>query len=144
MAERIKDPTLKKNERITEVIHMFHQEPTERLLLAVILAVREIMQQDGHLVFPADIGADENGNLTFGFKTMEWDGCTAIVAFTDPEELKKGPQTDAVSQFMEPMLAQILDTEDMGGIVLNPWGEAMFLDRDDITVILNPGIERFL
>ena len=93
MDERIKDPTIKKNERITEVIHMFHQEPTERLLLAVILAVREIMQQDGHLVFPADIGANENGNLTFGFKTMEWDGCTAIVAFTDPEELKKSVPT---------------------------------------------------
>ena len=44
MAERIKDPTLKKNERITEVIHMFHQEPTERLLLAVILAVRQALK----------------------------------------------------------------------------------------------------
>ena len=144
MMREFEDATLIGNERIEEVIHLFHQEQNPNLLMAVCIAIRERMMQDGHMIFPADIGEDEDGNTIFSFKTMESNGITALVAFTSLKEKQKGPETGAVSQFIDSMLEPLLEMEDIGGLVINPFGEAIFLDKEDIAIILNPGIERFI
>ena len=136
--------TLTGNERIEEVIHIFHQEQKPELLMAVCLAIRERMMQDGHMIFPADITEDEDGNTIFSFKTLESNGMNALVAFTSMAEKQKGPEAAAVSQFIDCMLEPLLQMEDIGGLVINPFGEAIFLDKEDIMVILTPGIERFM
>lgn len=144
MMREFEDATLIGNERIEEVIHLFHQEQNSDLLMAVCLAIRERMMRDGHMIFPADIGEDEEGNTLFSFKTMESNGITALVAFTSLEEKQKGPETGAVSQFIDSMLEPLLEMEDIGGLVINPFGEAIFLDKADIAIIMNPGIERLI
>lgn len=144
MIGEFEDATLAGNERIEEVIHLFHQEQKPELLMAVCLAIRERMMQDAHLIFPADIEEDGEGNTLFSFKTLESNGMTALVAFTSQEEKRKGPESAAVSQFIDCMLEPLLQMEDIGGLVINPFGEAIFLDKEAITVILNPGIERFM
>ena len=45
---------------------------------------------------------------------------------------------------MKRHIEALLQMEDIGGLVINPFGEAIFLDKEDITVILNPGVERFM
>ena len=144
MAVDHKGTTLAGCERIEEVIHLFHQEETPRLLMAVCLAVREHMMREGHLLFPAHITQDSEGAPLFFFQTTNWGELTALAAFTSEEELQKGPPCAVVSQFIDPMLHALLQREDMDGLVINPWGEAVFLDKEDLTVILHPGIERFM
>ena len=51
MIGEFEDATLAGNERIEEVIHLFYQDQNPELLMAVCLAVRERMAQDGHLLF---------------------------------------------------------------------------------------------
>ena len=36
-----------------------------------------------------------------------------------------------------------MEMEEIGGLLLNPWGESLLLGKEEIAVILNPGIERF-
>ena len=63
MIGEFEDATLVGNERIEEVIHLFHQEQKPELLMAVCLAIRERMMQVGYLIFPADIEEDAEGML---------------------------------------------------------------------------------
>ena len=144
MIGELEDATLAGNERIEEVIHLFYQDQTPELLMAVCLAVRERMAQDGHLLFPADISEDEDGNTMFSFKTLPVDGVDALVAFTSLEEKEKGPASGGVSQFIDCMLEPLMEMEEIGGLLLNPWGESLLLGKEEIAVILNPGIERFM
>lgn len=139
------DETLQGNEIIEEAIRLYHQEPDNWRLMGVCMAVRKRIQEDGHLVFPADISEDAEGNTTFAFKTLETDtGAVAIAAFTNPEKWKKGPPSGGVSQFIDSVFEPLLQIDSIDGVLLNPWGESIFLDKEDITVILNPGIERFM
>ena len=144
MCEVFADPTLAGNEQIEKAIHLFHQTPTEHALLGVCMAIRALMLADGHLVFPADIQEDGAGAQVFAFKTMDFDQTAALVAFTSYEELQKGPETPAVSQFIDSMLEQLLQVEEIGGLILNPWGESVFMGKEDIALILTPGSERFV
>lgn len=138
------DPTLAGNDQIEEVIHLFCQDQTPELFTAVCLAIRAQMAKDGHFIFPADITESEEGDTLFSFKTLEANGITALVAFTRQEELRKGPKTAAVSQFIDTMLEALLQMEEIHGLLLNPWGESLFLGKEDIGMILTPGSERFI
>ena len=144
MIGEFEDATLIGNDQIEEVIHLFHQEQDPNLLIAVCLAIRERIKQDGHMIFPADIAEDADGNTLFSFKTMDVGGGAALVAFTSLAEKQKGPDTGAVSQFIDCMLEPLLEMEDIGGLVINPFGESIFLNKGDIAIIMNPGIERFI
>jgi len=37
-----------------------------------------------------------------------------------------------------------MEFEDMDGLLINPWGEAVCLGKEDIAMILNPGSGRFV
>ena len=67
-----------------------------------------------------------------------------MVAFTNQEELRKGPPTGAVSNFIEPMLENLLQIGGIEGLLINPWGASVFLGKEDIAMILTPGSERFV
>lgn len=144
MLGEFEDATLIGNERIEEVIQLFHQEQTPELFTAICLAIRQRILQDGHFIFPADISEDADGNTLFSFKTLESNGITALVAFTSQEEQQKGPKSAAVSQFIDCMLEPLLEMEQIHGLILNPWGESLYLGKEDIAMILTPGSERFI
>ena len=138
------DPTLAGNEQIEEVIHLFCEDPTPELFTAVCLAIRQRMQQDGHFIFPADLFEDEEGCQCFDFKTLDLEIGPVLVAFTSMEEKKKAPPSGAVSQFIDSMLEALLQMDDIQGLLINPWGESLFLGKEDIGMILTPGSERFI
>ncbi len=144
MFGEFEDTTLVGNKQIEEVIHQFHQEQTPELFTAICLAIRQRMMQDGHLIFPADIEEDEDGNTLFSFKTLDANGITVLVAFTSQEEQRKGPESAAVSQFIDCMLEPLLQMENIHGLILNPWGESLYLGKEDIAMILTPGSERLI
>ena len=138
------DPFLAGNEQIEELIHRFHQEQTPELFTAICLTIREQMTNDKHFVFPADITEDEDGNTLFSFKTLDLEIGPAMVAFTSLEEKEKAPHSGAVSQFIDSVLEPLMQMDEIQGIILNPWGESLFLGKEDIGVILTPGSERFI
>ena len=140
----IEDTALKGNEIIEEAIHLFHQERTEHRLMGICMAVRQRIAQEGHLLFPVDVEENEEGEQVFNFKTLETGGMPYLVAFTSLEEKQKGPEVGTLSSFVDSVLEALLQMENIVGLVINPFGESICLDKDDITVILNPGIERFV
>ena len=138
------DTTLAGNERIEEAIHLFHTHQTPELFTAVCLAIRERMVQDGHLIFPVDTFEDEEGCQCFDFKTLDLDIGPVLVAFTNMEEKKKGPPSGALSQFIDCVLEPLTQMDGIQGLLINPWGESLFLGKEDIGMILTPGSERFI
>ena len=133
--ETFVDPALQGNEKIKEAIHMFHRVQSDENYKAACLAIRERMEYSGHLIFPADIIEDETGTTTFLFKTMDIEGTVLLVAFTDQEEYEKAPATGAVSQFIDSMLENVMQREDIAGVILNPWGEHLVLCKADIALL---------
>ena len=135
MEESFVDPTLHGNEKIKEAIHLFHQEQTNERYDLGCLAVRERILCEGHLIFPADIIEAEAGTTNFLFKTMEMNGMDFLAAFTDQEEYEKRPASGAVSQFIDVMLENVMQQEDIAGVIINPWGEPFVLCKSDIAMI---------
>lgn len=136
MADRFEDLTLQGNEKIKETIHRYHQEQTNDRYDLGCLAVRERMLRGGHLIFPADIIEEEDETTKFIFKTVMFEEMAFLVAFTDREEYEKRPVSGAVSQFIDVMLENIMQQDDIAGVIINPWGEPFVLCKSDITMIL--------
>ena len=136
MEEIIVDPTFQVNEKIKEAIHQYHQEQTNERYDLGCFAVRDRMLCGGQLIFPAEITENEDGATKFLFKTMGFDGMNFLVAFTDREEYKKRPAPGAVSMFIDVMLENIMQQEDIAGVIINPWGEPFVLCKADIVTVL--------
>ena len=60
------------------------------------------------------------------------------------DEKEKAPPSGAVSQFIDSVLEPLMQMDEIQGLILNPWGESLFLGKEDIGVILTPGSERFI
>lgn len=144
LEEFFTDPTLNGNEKIEEAIHLFYQEQSEHRFMGICMAIRERLAQDGHLLFPVEIGQDADGCQTYEFKTLEQDGHPVLVAFTSVAEKEKGPAVGGLSTFADSVLETLLQMEDIAGLLINPWGESLCLGKEDIALILNPGSERFV
>ena len=135
MTDTFVDPTLQGNEKIAEAIHQFHQNRSEENYIAACFAIRERMEYEGHMIFPADV-VEEEGCTNFHFKTMDIKGMAFLVAFTDQLEYEKAPASGAVSQFIDGMLENVMQQEDITGVIINPWGEQLVLCKADIALIL--------
>lgn len=136
MEEIFVDPTLQGNEKIKDAIHLFHQEQSDENYTAACLAIRERMLYEGHLIFPADVTEDEDGATNFLFKTMDINDMDFLVAFTDRAEYEKAPASGAVSQFIDSVLENAMQQDDIAGVIINPWGEHLVLCKADIVMIL--------
>ena len=138
------DATLIGNDIIEKAIHEFYQEQTEHRFMGICMAVHNRIAQDGHLLFPVDMGVDEDGCQTFEFKNLELEGQPVMVAFTSVEEKEKGPQAGGLSTFIDSTLEALLQMDEIAGLLINPWGESICLGKEDIALILTPGSERFV
>ena len=138
------DTSLVGNDIIEKAIHEFYQEQIEHRFMGICMAVRNRIAQDGHLLFPVDMGVDEDGCQTYEFKNLELDGHPVMVAFTSIEEKEKGPQAGGLSTFIDSVLETLLQMDEIAGLLINPWGESICLGKEDIAVILTPGSERFV
>ena len=130
------------NEIIETAIAAFTANPCEDTALAVVRTLQQRMNQDGHLLIPVLLS---EGGQSYQLRPLEYDGgAVYMVAFTSEAELEKGGPSNILSHFIDVYFDVVLDFEEAQGLVINPFGEAIFLDKEDITVILNPGIERFM
>lgn len=125
------------NERITAAIADYREAPGFGTTAALLLTLVQRMREDGHLLIPTDQREDEEGQTQFFFKTtFTEEGEVCMAAFTDEEELHKGPKTGVLSYFMDEFFRQVVNFQDCAGVMLNPWGEACFLPRTDLLRLL--------
>lgn len=68
------------------------------------------------------------------------DGKTWMAAFTSQQEYEKGEEVNGLfSQFIDWILDAALQNESVEGIVINPWGQALTLPKDLISMFVKAG-----
>lgn len=122
------------NEIIDSAIAAFTAAPGEESALAVVRALQQRMQQDGHLLIPVVLS---EGGQSYQLRPLEYDnGAIYMVAFTSEAELEKGGPTNILSHFIDVYFDVVLDFEDAQGLVINPFGQPFFLQKDLLAAVL--------
>lgn len=137
---------LQDNDQIEEAIHTYGTSPSDETLAAVLETIRARMHADGHFLFPVFTGegdtdapadADENTGTYEFLSVTDRDGKKWQVAFTSDAEYRKGPESQILSYFMDAAMKFCLQSPNVEGFVINPWGEAFQLRKEFIQMIFN-------
>ena len=122
------------NEIIETAIDAFTADPCEDTALAVVRTLQQRMNQDGHLLIPVLLS---EGGQSYQLRPLEYDGgAVYMVAFTSEAELEKGGPTNILSHFIDIYFDVVLDFEDAQGLVINPFGQPFFLQKDLLAAVL--------
>ena len=125
----MKNNFLDKNHLIVEKIRAFRAEPTGESYGAILMQIRENMQADGHFLIPVWIPEEdkESEDPSFSLHQLQTDdGGVYLVAFTDEEEVEKGPETGILSNFIDQFFDFVFLSDHIAGFILNPWSENNF------------------
>ena len=131
-----KDQVLQGNEKIEEAIRGLQNEPTQEMLAHALTVVRKRMKENGHLIVAVDpAGAMESLQV----QTIQTaDGKRWFAAFTGFEEQMKGSNAvmSAFTEEIEKLFQMTLQTEEIEGLILNPWDYTMMLSKSLIHIVL--------
>ena len=139
-ASKFHDPFLAGNEIIEQAIKNYNVESTPKNLQTVLDVIRQRMHEDGHLMIP--VSSSKSGE-EFVFKMVQADdGNSWPVAFTTPNEYRKGEPSEILSHYISELLKSCLRMN-CPGIMLNPWGESFTLTREMMEAIIraDEGVE---
>ena len=123
-----RDIFLDGNELIEQAIAEYHRNKCKETIVGVMMALRERMHKDGHLLFPVEVKEDDETQFTFLALQME-NGEHWEAAFTSQEEFDKGPKSKMLSFFIDEIFRGCLGG-DSPGIILNPWGQPFKVSRE--------------
>lgn len=123
-----KDKNLLGNKRIEDAILGMYKNKSEETLAKVVFVFRDRIKEDGHLVVAVRPDAEEELKL----RTVSTpDGKRWFAAFTSlDEELKK--KDEFVSGFtagIDRLFDIALGTEEVSGIIINPWDKALRMSK---------------
>ena len=125
----MKNNFLDKNHLIVEKIRAFRAEPTGESYGAILMQIRKNMQEDGHFLIPVWIPEEDKNSEDPSFNLHQLqtdDGGVYLVAFTDEDEMKKGPETGILSNFIDQFFDFVFLSDHIAGFILNPWGDSNF------------------
>lgn len=129
------DEALRGNERIEEYLELLRKEPSDEVLAALLTAIRRRMKEGGQFVVA--VVPDVTENLRLHTATLT-NGEKWFLAFTSFDEEMKGDQK-IMSMFMadiEGILKVALQEESVQGVLLNPWGNPLKMNKELMKVIL--------
>ena len=139
------NPYLQGNDRIEAMIHELVEEPSQDGMLDLMDLLLERMQEDGHLLLPVDRNlqeTDEDGMPSYKLRTLTLeDGEEVLVAFTREEESRRSMDTQIISNYMEPFFRVAAENETTCGLVINPWGESVYIPRELLQMLFEEGEE---
>lgn len=138
-----------KNAEIEESIWEFHRYQDNDFFAGLLYSIHEIMKQDGEFIVPVetpdtmleliDIDNVQVGDtisleneIRLKLQRIENNGEEWFVAFTSKNEVDKGPTTSTINQPMESFLKGVLQTEDVVGVIINPWDKPFCFNKDTI------------
>lgn len=130
------------NECIEDAIADYYAGQTDEYMMVVLQKIWERLQQDSHMIFPVeqmtDIADGEDVVERFKLRTIELkNGEDAAAAFTSHVAMRRGPKTAMLSFFIDNTLEAIYKNDGLSGLVINPWGDAFFLPKSMIRMILD-------
>ncbi|MGN0353729.1 MAG: SseB family protein [Muricoprocola sp.] len=129
----MKDKELQGNEKIEECIAKLKQELTEENLAVTLTAIRRRMKEKGQMVVPIEAPAGTDMKI----RVMRLNGKNWLGVFTSFEEELKG--SDSVMSTFMADIEQILDMglkePTLEGVIINPWGDRLALDKTLLRVI---------
>ena len=131
------DEGLQGNESIEEAILALQQEPTEEMLAHTLTVIRRRARANGQFIVAIIPPAGAESSLQIQAIQTE-DERYWWMAFTGFDEELKG--SDSVkSTFLTDMrqvFLQAVRTEEIEGVILNPWNRTLMLDKTLLRVIL--------
>lgn len=132
-----KDQGLIGNEQIEENIKKLKESFTDESLAVVLSTIRKRILENGQFVVAVDASDVGVVNANMALKTAGFNGKKWFVAYTSFEEELKG-NIKVMSGFLAD-IGQIFDltmkTEEVEGVILNPYGNMLTLNKQIISVI---------
>ncbi len=127
------DMFLDGNELIEIAIEIYRADSSKENLIAVLDAIRKRMHADGHFIFPV-IRNEEDEN-EFAYRIIKTDdGRIWHAAFTSQLEFDKGAKSEVLSNFIDVVMKQSLETA-AAGFIINPWDQSFLLTNELIEMI---------
>lgn len=143
MEQEKQDPGLVGNELIEAAIAALQGDPSEEMLAHTLTVIRRRMQESGQVIMAveapgvSDGSEAENGQLQLMCTRTE-DGKTWWLAFTTFAEQSRG-SGNVMSAFladMETLFLTAIQTDEIDGVILNPWNRTICLDKTLMKMIL--------
>lgn len=132
-----KDKSLIGNEKIEQDIAVLKDAFTEENLATVLTTIRKRCLEGGQFVIAVDAGGSSVAGNSFSMRAANYQGKKWFVAFTSFDEEIKG-NNGIMSGFLAD-IGQLLDmtekSDEVEGIVLNPYGNMITLNKSIISVI---------
>ena len=129
------DKGLVGNEVIEKNIEELKNSFTDENLAVLLTTIRQRIQEKGQFVVGVSVPDNSGMNLTL--QTVKYNGAKWFIAFTSFDEELKG-KSGVMSGFLAD-IDQILDitfkNNEIEGIILNPYGNMISLNKSVLTVI---------
>ena len=130
------DEGLQGNEKIETAIATLQQEASEEMLAHTLTVIRRRMKEGGQFIIAVEPPKGSNQMQLQAVQTP--DGNNWWAAFTSFEEELKGSGS-VMSTFLtgiEQAFRTVLMTDEVNGIIVNPWNRTIMLDKNLIRIIL--------
>ena len=128
--------TILKKEKIEEAIVGLQHEATQEMLAHTLTVIRRRMKEDGQFIIAVEPPKGDGQIRLEAIRTE--DGKNWWSAFTSFEEELKGGGS-VKSTFLtdiNKLFELILQTDEIEGVILNPWNRTIMLDKYLIEIIL--------
>lgn len=134
------DKGLQGNEKIEEAIAGLQQEATQEMLAHTLTVIRRRMKENGQFIIAVEPPKGDGQIRLEAIKTN--DGKNWWAAFTGfDEELKGGGSVK--STFLtdiDRLFETALQTDEIEGVILNPWNRTIMLNKRLIEIILGKNV----
>ena len=151
------DPFLQYSQMIEKQIEEFYKDVgAEDAPLKVLRTLLVAMGNEAHVLIPVElpeealrlfdpekiqVGDTVTSDVDLHYRLIHLtnqEGEVCMPVFTSPEKMEEGGAggCSTISFFMDEYMKQILDMQDVQGIMINPGGRSFFLDREVIKLIL--------
>ena len=130
------DKTLQGNDKIESAIAALQHEPSQEMLAHVLTVIRRRMNEHGELIIAVDPSSAASGLQVQAIQTD--DGRKWWAAFTSFDEELKGSGS-VMSTFltdMKQLFNSAITTDNIQGIIINPWNRTIMLDKVLLRIIL--------
>lgn len=109
---------------------------TEASVTGLIRALQQRLQEDGHLLLPIEQPDEEQPEHFLLRGVPDEEGNMFLACFTSEEELNKGQKTAVLSQFTDVFLMNVVEVDDVRGIVINPWSGGCRIPKTILQIVL--------
>lgn len=132
------DKTLQGNNKIESAIAALQQEPSQEMLAHVLTVIRRRMNEHGELIIAVDPSSSSAASGLQIQAIQTDDGRKWWAAFTNFDEELKGSGS-VMSTFltdMKQLFNSAITTDNIQGIIINPWNRTIMLDKVLLRIIL--------